>query len=189
MYYDFLSSGYLSVKNKKIYEIDIDSSCSNDYKSGNYLINQKLRHLDTLAPPFLCDIHFNEFCSTVVNVGDTITHIVKEFDWVILKTKFFDKMLQDTVYIFEKKGNGRKSVGFSFTYKHGFVGLFAVFHKIDNVVEINNPVIAIRNAYGRIYEDSLKRYYPEAEIMYLDSIKTEFIDIDLSLIKEFTKNE
>jgi hypothetical protein len=176
-YSGFLNGGYFALKNHEIYNLFIDKRCLEDYKNVNYRINPHDTEIDSLGV-HLCDISFNLYFNTDANVGDTMSVIQPEFDWVILKTKFIDTAINDTVYIYEKKVDINKYLGFSFSYSQGFMGLYVLKHYEKNQ-------LAIENAYGKIYKDRLSTLYPSAIITYADSLPVIFKDIDLSVIKEF----
>ena len=121
-YRGFPNSGYFAVQNKAFYYLNIDERCSENYKNGQYTINKPQKSLE--SEPNLCDIDFRFFFSTDAKTNDTISHIAKEWDWIILKSKFFDPIIKDTAYIFEKKIRFRSLYGFFvflFTRVYGFI--------------------------------------------------------------------
>ena len=179
MYRGFFNSGYFAIKDNYIYDVFLVQSCIETYQKGIYQINP-IRYSNEISD---CDIFFRAAFSTKVTINDTISEINQEVDWTILKDKFYNTDIQDTVYLFEKKIGLNQYLGFTFSNKRGFIGLFEM--KYNEKKEIT----VLERAFGNIYEEKWKYLYPTIErIIYDTRIHKKFIEIDLSLIKEF-KNE
>ncbi len=189
IYTPFLNSGYFALKNGIVYGLFIDKRFEMNYKTGNYFIDVDYSRQSSVDSK-VCNIDFETFIDLKRSVNDTTFIFNTQNDWTILKAKFFDISQNDTVYIFEKKQNIQKYNGFSFSKTNGFLGLFKLEKDLTtfNLNQDTSKVIKINNAFGKIYENKLKVLYPEAKIQFIDSINFVFRNVDLSLIKEFTKD-
>ncbi|GEM_PF-2515843 len=178
-YKGFLNDGYFAMNDKIIYEVSLSINCKESYKQKNYEVEPQSR--DISLTPKICDIYFYEFFSTQVKLYDTVSNINPEFDWTILKAKFYDFTLKDSIFIFEKKTNYNQYIGFTFSLSEGFMGLYGI------IKDKNGNIVTINNAFGKIYADKQKQIYPYAEINFTKSPNIKYMDVDLSLIKEFKK--
>jgi hypothetical protein len=180
LYNGLLNGGYFAVRKNTIYDIALDSACSDDYKNKDYIIDdtadfaQKLKNVD-------CDIIIRPLFSTNYSIGDTVSQIVKEYNYSILKTKFFDSSINDTIYIFENKTNINKYSGFVFCYTKGIVGIYNI--KKDSV----GKSIILDKMAGKDYEEKIKEIYPLVMINRIDSFETFFKNVDLDNITELLK--
>jgi hypothetical protein len=183
-YRGYLNEGFFFVKKNTIYGISLQNDCFIDYKTGNYSINNRddsKENNHAKSKNIVCDILIRQYFSTNVRINDTISMLTSDFEWTILKAKFFDTAISDTVFIYERKTNMTDYLGFSFSYSIGFMGLY----KIQK--DMNDNIVLLENAYGEIYEDTLKTMYPKVLIKYAISFNPIFKQVDLSTIKEFKK--
>lgn len=178
----FLKGGYFAFKNHAFYDIFIDKRCSDDYKQGNYIVNDEERNDKKDIKNIDCDITIRKVFDTNAIVGDTVSQITPEFEWSILKSKFIANT-NDTTFIFEQKIDLNRYFGFVFSYSKGFIGTYNIR---KNVL---GQIIAIEKAYGNIYEDKLKELYYNPSISYETNFTTIFKDVNLSDIKEFKNVE
>ncbi len=181
-YRGYLNEGCFFLKQNTIYGISSQNDCVSDYKTGNYAINNRDDVNDenhNKSKNITCDILIRRYFSTDVRIGDTISMLMPDFEWTILKEKFFDTSVNDSIFIYERKTNMNDYLGFSFSYSIGFMGLY----KIQK--DMNSNIVLLENAYGKIYEDTLKTIYPKAFVKYAVDFNPVFKKLDLSNIKEF----
>jgi hypothetical protein len=172
-----LQGGFFAYRTNTFYSLIIDKDCEDSYRKGWYSIIEYGKNDGTKIN--LCDININRIFSTNYKIGDTVSNIVPEYGWCILKNKLWDTNLQDTVFLYEYKTNMKDYTWFCFTCTQGFIGL-STFKK-----DLNDSVVSIENAYGRIYEDEIKRFYPNATVKKERNFKAKFKDIDIYQIKKF----
>jgi hypothetical protein len=180
LYNGLLNSGYFAVRKNIIYDIALDSACTDDYKNKNYIIDntedfaQKQKNID-------CDIIIRPWFSTNYSIRDTVSSIINEYNYCILKTKFFDSSINDTIYIFENKANINKYYGFVFCYTKGILNIYNI--KKDSV----GKSILIDKMARKDYEEKIKEIYPLVMINHINSFETFFKNVDFDNITEFIK--
>ena len=186
VYTSFLNSNYLFIHDSSIYELTLDKNCDYSNKEKYISFNAFNNNLSKLD---ICDIKCFQVFSLKMAIGDTIK--AGDYDFTILKGKFFDNKLNENVYYFEslRFGNDYKTSYF-FSLKKGFIGIFANKWE-NNILLIAKPNGNIFNNYFQINSIHIKNDSTiiKNNIGFQNCLDTIFPTIDLNKVCVFEKEK